>query len=531
MVTLQGRTTAATLAAATLLLAACGGGGSGSTGTGSGSGGSGGPPADPVWSAGHYQTPATYAAYCAVPRSGSDPVSGARYPDRQGSIVWENAWIRAWSQAYYLWYSELPDLDPAAYATTDAYFKLMKTPAMTAAGTSKDRFHFTYPSSKWESFATAGVQLGYGVTWAFVALKTPRKLLVAYTDPATPASIANLMRGESVLQIDGIDLVNANDTASVNQLNGALSPTRAGESHSFLLQDVNGGLHNVTMAAASVTSTPVQHVQTLAAGGGLIGYFAFNDHIGSAEAELVAAIQTLAAAGVTDLILDLRYNGGGLLDIASEVAFMIAGPARTTGRTFEQLAFNAKYPSTDPITGAALQPTPFYATARGFSVTAGTALPTLNLGRVIVLTGNDTCSASESIINSLNGIGVMVVQIGAQTCGKPYGFYPQDNCGTTYFSIQFKGVNAVAFGDYADGFVPANALTPNGGVPLPGCSVADDFSHALGDAAESRLAAALNFAQSGTCPSPTGVGPLPTPLSIEGHVAKPVWLMNRIVHR
>ena len=68
-------------------------------------------------------------------------------------------------------------------------------------------------------------------------------------------------------------------------------------------------------------------------------------------------------------------------------------------------------------------------------------MPTLNLTRVYVLTTADTCSASESIINGLKGAGVTVNQIGVTTCGKPYGFYPQDNCGTTYFSIEFRGVN------------------------------------------------------------------------------------------
>ena len=91
---------------------------------------------------------------------------------------------------------------------------------------------------------------------------------------------------------------------------------------------------------------------------------------------------------------------------------------------------------------------PFHSTTQGFSATPGQPLPTLNLPRVFVLTGPDTCSASESIINSLRGIGVEVVQIGSTTCGKPYGFYPQDNCGTTYFSIEFRGVNAMNFGDY-----------------------------------------------------------------------------------
>ena len=69
--------------------------------------------------------------------------------------------------------------------------------------------------------------------------------------------------------------------------------------------------------------------------------------------QLINAINTLKAANVTDLVLDIRYNGGGYLDIASELAFMIAGSARTAGRTFEQLVFNAQAPDRDPFTGAA----------------------------------------------------------------------------------------------------------------------------------------------------------------------------------
>jgi hypothetical protein len=130
--------------------------------------------------------------------------------------------------------------------------------------------------------------------------------------------------------------------------------------------------------------------------------------------------------------------------------------------------------------------------------------------RVAVITGQDTCSASESIINSLQGVGFTVYQIGSTTCGKPYGFYPQDNCGTTYFSIQFQGVNAQGFGSYGDGFSPANT-TPAAGVPVAGCSVADDFGHALGDPNESRLETALAYLanpQPATCPSPpTGIAP------------------------
>ncbi len=504
-----------------LLLAGCGGGGGGGSSTPSVTG----PPANPVWTLGHYDPPATFAAHCALPRSGVDPYLGTAYPDRAGSTVWENHWIRAWSQAYYLWYRELPDLDPAAYSTTAAYFKLLKTPAVTSAGTAKDHFHFTYSTATWESFVTSGVQLGYGATWAFLAVAPPRELVVAYTEPNSPAANAGLLRGDSVLQIDGIDLVHANDQPSIDRLNAALSPSSSGASHTFTVVDALGGnQRTVTLAAANVTSTPVQNVKTLTIPNGIVGYLTFNDHIQTAEGLFRSAVQQLATAQVTDLVLDMRYNGGGLLSIASEVGYMIAGQAQTNGRTFELIQFNDKYPNTDPLTGAALAPTPFYSSVNG------STLPSLNLSRVFVLTSNDTCSASESVINGLRGVGVTVVQIGSQTCGKPYGFYPEDNCGTTYFSIQFRGVNALGFGDYADGFVPQNATAQNGGVPLPGCAVADDFGHALGDPAEARLAAALSYIQSGSCPSPSGLG-APGTVPMQAHVVKPVWLMNRILRR
>jgi hypothetical protein len=235
------------------------------------------------------------------------------------------------------------------------------------------------------------------------------------------------------------------------------------------------------------------------------------------------AVNQLKTAGVTDLVLDIRYNGGGYLAVASEAAYMIAGPAQTAGKTFEKIVFNDKYPATDPVTGQPLTPEPFLSVAQGLSVTAGQALPHLDLHTVYVLTGPNTCSASESIINSLRGINVNVIQVGSTTCGKPYGFYPQDNCGTTYFSIEFQGVNQKGFGDYSDGFIPASAL-PAG---VPGCQVADDFTHTLGDPNEARLAAALQYRANSTCPPATmAVNALQMPAS-DGVAIKSVWRQNR----
>ncbi|MCO1337009.1 S41 family peptidase [Microbulbifer sp. OS29] len=228
------------------------------------------------------------------------------------------------------------------------------------------------------------------------------------------------------------------------------------------------------------------------------GYMLFSDHIATAEAELVDAITLLKSESVEDLVLDLRYNGGGYLDIAAELAYMIAGDV-TQGRAFERVEFNDKHPETNPVTGVPIDPTPFHSTGLGLidESLSGRSLPTLNLPRLFVLTSENTCSASEAIINGLRGVDVEVVQIGETTCGKPYGFYPLDNCGTTYFTIQFSGVNAKGFGDYSDGFVPNGIF--NTDADLPGCEIGDDFYHFLGDANEARFAAALNYVDGGDC--------------------------------
>lgn len=234
-----------------------------------------------------------------------------------------------------------------------------------------------------------------------------------------------------------------------------------------------------------------------------------NRTLNVSEGALISAFNAFSADSVTDLVLDLRYNGGGFLAIASQLAYMIAGDANTAGRIFETTQFSDKHPTIDPVNMQPITPFPFIDETIGFSEPAGQSLPTLDLNRVFILTGSETCSASESIINSLNGVGIEIVLIGATTCGKPFGFTPQDNCGTTYFTIQFQGVNDIGFGDYPDGFTPSNS--GDIGVTVQGCAVADDISKELGDLTEARLAAALAWrASPTTCPAPPPVSSLST---------------------
>ncbi len=449
-----------------------------------------------------YLASSQYQNLCAAPRTGTDPNTALPYPDQPGSTLAEQLWLRSWTNELYLWYSEVPDINPAGF-TTLAYFDVLKTPAVTPSSKPKDKFHFTYPTSVWVSLSQSGVQAGYGANWALLAKTPPREAVVAFIEGGSPAAAANIARGARVLTIDGVDFA----TGNADKLNAGLYPSNTGESHAFEILDPGASVsRKVTLVSANITSTPVQNVKTLSAGGATVGYMLFNDHIATAESELIAAVNQLKAANISDLVLDIRYNGGGYLAIASELAYMIAGAARTDGRTFERIQYNDRYPTSDPFTGKALAPTPFYNQSLDFSVAGGQALPTLDLATVYVLTSAETCSASEAIMNGLRGVGVQVIQIGSTTCGKPYGFFPQDNCGTTYFSIEFKGVNDAGFGDYADGFSPGNTAA-NVGSLVPGCSVGDDFTHALGDPLEGLFAAALRYRASATCPVASGFAP------------------------
>jgi carboxyl-terminal processing protease len=493
----------ATSLATVLGVTACGGGGGGDSFSNP-------PPTASTYTKGVFQPESGFANKCAVPRSGTDPVTKVAYPDTMGSTTDENNWLRSWTNDLYLWYSEVPDLDPSQYKTAD-YFNQLKTPATTATNAPKDKFHFTETTADWESLSTSNIDVGYGVQFDVVSPKVPRHIVVAYTEAGSAASQPplSLARGAVVLAIDGTD-IQTTTQAGVDALNAGLSPAKAGETHTFQIQDLGSATsRSVTLTAATVTTHSVGATQTITTPTGVVGYLLFNNQLAQAETELVSAINTLKAAGTTDLVLDMRYNGGGYLDIASELAYMIAGPQMTAGQTFELIQFNSKHPSTDPVTGKAITPTPFYTTTLGLSVTRGQALPTLGLQKVYVLTSSGTCSASEAVMNSLQGVGVQVIQIGTTTCGKPYGFYPQDNCGTTYFSIEFQGVNARSFGSYSDGFVPTPGMTTSVGTDfkLPGCVVQDDFTHALGDQNESLLFSALSYRATGSCGTPpAGVG-------------------------
>jgi C-terminal processing protease CtpA/Prc len=486
-----------------LMLSACGGGGGSSspqptvvnqtTNTGTTQTGS---VNNSGFVAGVFQSPSVFKDSCGAPRTST---ASETFPDMQGSFEDEGYWLRSWSNDTYLWYDEIQDSDPGLYATSAAgvaeYFERLKTEAITPSGNPKDRFHFTRDTAEYQAESQLGITFGYGATYKLISSSPPRELVIVLVNENSPAADAGLQRGARIVTVDSVDLVNGSDAAT---LNAGLWPNEVNEAHSFEVLDPGATeRRTVTMASARIDTDAVPQTRIIDTASGKVGYLLFTDHILTAEQQLVDAVTQMRNANISDLVLDLRYNRGGFLYLANQVSYMIAG-AGVSGQTFNSLQFNEKNPGVNPVTGGAVSADAFLTTTTENAAAAGAALPTLALPqpRVFVLTTGSTCSASEAIINGLRGVGVEVIQFGSTTCGKPYGFYPQDNCGTTYFTTQFRSVNAAGFGDYPDGFSPANSTEPTVGVTLSGCQAVDDYTP-LGETTEPMLAAALAYRQNG----------------------------------
>ncbi len=445
---------------------------------------------------GNFPSSSVFKDSCGAPRANT---ASNTFPDMQGSFEDEGYWLRSWSNETNLWYDEIQDRDPGLYATSAEgvaeYFDLLKTQQTTPSGNPKDRYHFTRDTAEYLAESEQGLTFGYGATYRLLSPSPPRELVIALVQTDSPAAQAGLERGARIVAVDGIDLVNGTDAAT---LNAGLWPSQINEEHSFEVLDPGASkARSIAMRSGQISTDAVPETLILDTDSGKVGYLLFTDHILTAEQQLIDAITEMRNASITDLVLDLRYNRGGYLYLANQISYMIAG-AGVSGQVFNSLQFNDKNPGVNPVTGGVVRPYTFLTTSTENAADPGSALPALALPqqRVFVLTTGSTCSASEAIINGLRGVGVEVIQFGSTTCGKPYGFYPQDNCGTTYFTTQFRAVNAAGFGDYPDGFSPANSTETTVGVSLPGCQAVDDYTP-LGESSESMLAAALAYRQNG----------------------------------
>jgi carboxyl-terminal processing protease len=383
------------------------------------------------------------------------------------SVSDQKDWLRDYMNDWYFWYAISPNPSPAGYSSVASYFD-----ALLYTGTDPD-----FPADRYSNFVSTedfnrffgdGQTLSYGVRVAGLEVTgfADEPLYVRYIDPGSPAAAAGLVRGDEVLAINGTPAADLNVSGDY----AALSPAGEGDRVTLDLRDATGAERTVTLGADVYAITPVpQRRNTTTVLGRPMGYLQVNDMINQASTPMSSAFSAFRSAGVEELVLDLRYNGGGLVSIANDLASYVAG-SRASGDIFASLQYNDKR-----------------ASANDQIFRFGSFASALGVSRVYVLAGERTCSASEQVINGLRPF-VDVVTIGNTTCGKPVGFLPQSYCDTTYSVVNFETANADNEGRYFDGF---NAT----------CPVAEDFTQPIGGSTDPLLNAAREFADTNACPA------------------------------
>jgi hypothetical protein len=443
-------------------------------------------------------------------------------PTQLGTLADERRWIRAYLNERYLWYKDIPAVNAsdARYQITGGsdwknfihsinnYFDDLLNPKYTPSGAKVDQFSFLTATYSWNQFAE-GEELGYGWLLSEHGSGASRRIWVSYVYPGTrvgSATQAGLQRGDEIISVDGWAVNAPTHATSVDQ---GLYPSRP-ETYRFVVKRKGQlGTQSFTLTAAAAVLPQAEHKVVWDSANVKWGYLLFNSHVESAQSPLRAALSDFKSQKIEQLVLDLRYNSGGYLALASALAYGVAGPERTLGKTFEKTRHNDQRSFEN-------ESFPFYSI--DFD---GRAIEALNLSKVYVLTTAETCSASESIINGLRGVDVEVVHIGGTTCGKPYGFVAQDNCGITYAAMEFEGVNDKGQGDYAQGFVPE-------------CAVSDDVSRELGTPSEPLFAAAVARHRGQSCPSLSASRALGSAglqgLGVRGtKLIRPEWQRNKML--
>jgi C-terminal processing protease CtpA/Prc len=376
------------------------------------------------------------------------------------------------------WYL-FDDLLPASVNTADFADAetLLDRLTATAREQGKDRF-FSYLTTRAEETSLLGE--GQFVGFGFRNRTDPdNRPMILEVFESSPASDGGLQRGDEITAVDsGSGFIPvAQLLADGSSISDALGPAEAGVRRGLRLLR-NGVTREVTLVKRTVTIDPVPDgygAQVLPQSGTPgVGYLNLRSYISTANPQLAAAFAQFRALGLRDYIIDLRYNGGGLLDIAEQVNNLLGG-ARGIADVQMRLRHNLRKAAEDET--------------RLFRPNAQSVQPV----RVAFLTTGATASASEINVNSM-APWLEVAIVGEDTLGKPVGQYAFDlqGCEDRLRLVSFRTVNSLGQGDYYDGLA---------GTVKFACAASDTLAQPLGSASEGMVAAALDWLRTGACPT------------------------------
>ena len=322
------------------------------------------------------------------------------------------------------------------------------------------------------------------------------RLYVTTVYKGSPADRAGIKRGDIFTVVNNRQVTTNFTNETADFLNEALFD--ASSVSLKVLKASSGATADITLTRTSYRSDPVYKDTVYTAGAKKIGYLAYArfSNLDNSQAALNEAFNDFASKGVTDLIVDLRYNGGGYVQTAEYLADLIA-PASKNGQVMYKEHFNtllqegkASILKNQPLPGADGKPQSSGATYADvdFSVAKNTYRfnkkgPLTSLQNVVFIVTGSTASASELVINSLKP-HMNVKIVGEKSYGKPVGFFPITiDKYEVYFSM-FESRNSEDQGGYYAGLTP-DLFTD------------DDVTHDFGDLRESSVKAAYDYLTTG----------------------------------
>ncbi len=383
----------------------------------------------------------------------SVPTASAQWPVTSCTTLGKNLFVRDVLTDLYLWYTELPGANPARFDSPEAYLDAMRYRPLDST------FSYITARAANDAFYDESAYVGLG----FSTRLAGDELHILQVFPDSPASEAGLVRGTRILAIDGRPIAALVATGLIDTAFGAAD---VGAEATVDVVLPSGEARSARMAKRAVTIPTVSLTRAYEVDGRRVGYIFFRNFVRPSVEALDAAFAELTTAGVDDLVLDLRYNGGGLVNVASHLASLVGG-VRTRGQVFAEYVHNDKNIRRNEVLRFDEA-----TTAPGFE-------------RLIVITTRSSASASELVINALRPF-IPVVIVGDRTYGKPVGQYQINFCDKMLAPVAFTLRNANGEGDYFDGLAPD-------------CAADDDVLRELGDPAEGSLREALTVAATGAC--------------------------------
>jgi len=393
--------------------------------------------------------------------SGSDNVGPPQVGDAACSNDGQKQFVLDAMRDIYFWNTSLPTtVDLSAHASPEALLDFLASfsPVSSATGQPVDRFSFINSAAADAAFFGEGQFEGFGFSWRYEAADDVRFTRVFADGPAGQAGFA---RGHRIVMLDNrtIDDINANEGVSAMF---DLDPL------TFTIRRLDNSEFTVTLAKDVVTIDPLPQWRLIDTPAGPVGYMELATFISTANPVFNTIFAEFQQAAITDLIIDLRYNGGGLVN-TTELLGDYLGGAVSTGRVFSETLFNANNASNNQI--------------RRFSEILNRSL---NLSRLIVIASRGTASASELITNSMEP-HLEVTIVGDTTYGKPVGQVGITFCEKILRPTSFETVNELGEGKYFDG------------LPVD-CPAADDISIPVGDDNDPDVQAALAYLAGNGCP-------------------------------